>query len=227
MQQVKIKPVKAFTQFELTQNLLQNLNKFNLGSTAKLVLMYLSSCYNPKHSDMFPKQKTIASKLGISERSVVRAIQELVNEGLIIIECKYSNHYKFTSKIACYCPVNMSDDKRQDDTKQDAKLSHHEQIKRTNKEPLSVSDYKILKKYAISKGANNVQAYIKKLISSGSASVIIREHKKAVSNNKAMVEAVQKQIEANNYAIENRASMPQCFKDLRKKISLNSVETCK
>ena len=69
-----------------------------------------------------------------------------------------------------------------------------EQKKETKKEPLKVSDYKILKDYAIKRGASNIQAYINKLISLGSAVVIIREHKKAVANNKAMVEAVAKQI---------------------------------
>ena len=89
----------GFTQFELTQKLLQNLYKFKLTPTAKMVLMYLSSCYNPKHAEMFPKQRTIADKLGISEASVIRAICELHKEGLIISERKYTNRYKYTPKF--------------------------------------------------------------------------------------------------------------------------------
>ena len=89
----------GFTQFELTQKLLQNLYKFKLTPTAKMVLMYLSSCYNPKHAEMFPKQRTIADKLGVSEASVIRAICELHKEGLIISERKYTNRYKYTSKF--------------------------------------------------------------------------------------------------------------------------------
>lgn len=96
---VKKMPNTGFTQFELTQKLLQNLNNFKLTPTAKLVLMYLSSCYNPKHGEMFPKQKTIADKIGVSEASVIRAISELHKEGLIFSERKYTNRYVFTSKF--------------------------------------------------------------------------------------------------------------------------------
>lgn len=96
---VKSMPLKGISQFELTQKLLQNLYKFRLTPTAKLVLLYLSSCYNPKHAEMFPKQRTIADKLGVSEASVIRAICELHKEGLIISERKYTNRYKYTSKF--------------------------------------------------------------------------------------------------------------------------------
>ena len=103
---VKKHATHGFSQFTLTQNLLNNLQQFEITPTAKLVLLYLSSCYNPKKADMFPKQKTIAAKIGISERSVVRAISELIQAGLIIVECKYSNRYKFTSKIVAEPPRN-------------------------------------------------------------------------------------------------------------------------
>lgn len=96
---VKSMPIKGISQFELTQKLLQNLYKFKLTPTAKMVLMYLSSCYNPKHAEMFPKQRTIADKLGVSEASVIRAICELHKEGLIISERKYTNRYKYTPKF--------------------------------------------------------------------------------------------------------------------------------
>ena len=91
--------VHGFSQIELTNWLLNNLSQFNLKPTTKLVLLYLSGCYNPKHADVFPKQKTIALQMGISEASVIRAIQELHKEGLIISERKYTNRYKFTSRI--------------------------------------------------------------------------------------------------------------------------------
>lgn len=89
----------GISQIELTNFLLNNLSQFNLKPTTKLVLLYLSGCYNPKHADVFPKQKTIALQMGISEASVIRAIQELHKEGLIISERKYTNRYKFTSRI--------------------------------------------------------------------------------------------------------------------------------
>ncbi len=89
----------AIRQVELLNYLLNNLSQFNLKPTTKLVLLYLAGCYNPKHTEVFPKQKTIALKMGISEASVIRAIQELHKEGLIISERKYTNRYKFTSRI--------------------------------------------------------------------------------------------------------------------------------
>lgn len=86
----------AFTQFDLTKSLLQNLNKFEISPIAKLVLLELSTCYNPKRKHIFPKQKTLALKIGCSERSIVRAIQELFKAGLILVECKTTNRYVFS-----------------------------------------------------------------------------------------------------------------------------------
>ena len=45
---------------------------------------------------MFPKQETIADKLGISLSSVKRAIKELAKANIIIIELKFSNRYNLT-----------------------------------------------------------------------------------------------------------------------------------
>ncbi len=98
--------LNGFTQFDLSKKVLNNLNNYNLKPTAKLVLLYLCDCYNPKHGEMFPKQSTIAEKLGISEVSVTRAVQELHKEGLLISERKYTNKYKFTSRIVAECPNN-------------------------------------------------------------------------------------------------------------------------
>lgn len=187
MNTVKKHGAHGFSQFKLTQNLLNNLSQFDLTSNEKLVLLYLSSCYNPKKADMFPKQKTIAAKIGISERSVVRAIQGLIKQGLIVVECKYTNHYKFTSKIVGKCPQNdfnsqddnLSAELGQNDTQQGDNLSphEHEPIKEHTKQPASVEDFKILKDYAESKGAKNITAYINALKQSGSAEKIIKEFK--------------------------------------------------
>ena len=95
----KSKSGHGFTQFELVNYLLQNLNKWDLTPTEQLVLLQLASCYNPKNKFVFPKQKNIAQKINVTERSVVRAIQKLVKEGLILIEYKVSNRYAFTQKL--------------------------------------------------------------------------------------------------------------------------------
>lgn len=177
----------GFSQFRLTNNLLNNLSQFEITPAAKLVLLYLSSCYNPKKADMFPKQKTIAAKIGISERSVVRAVQELFKAGLIIIECKYTNRYKFTSQIVSqppeieknFAPENMSDELSQNDIQQGDNFSEHNSkpMSEHKKEPAKVEEYKILKQYAQEKGAKNVTAYINALKKNGSAARIIKDFK--------------------------------------------------
>ena len=101
---------------------------------------------------MFPKQSTIAAKIGVSERSVVRAVQELFKAGLILIECKTTNHYKIVAKWGSYKPENekfftqdnMSDNSGQNDTLQTDNLSPaiHEQKKEQKK---NLKMWKILK----------------------------------------------------------------------------------
>lgn len=183
---LKNKIVKEKSQFELTNFTLNNLSQFKLTPTAKLVLLYLTTCYNPKHKEVFPKQKTIADKLGISEVSVTRAIQELHKEGLVFSERKISNIYRFSSKIVSERSINLIDDKQQIDSKENIKKIDsyvHEQIKETKKEQ-TVDDYKILENYAKSKGAKNIPAYINALKKNGSASQII----KSIKNNKKNAE---------------------------------------
>lgn len=185
MNTVKKEQYQPFTQYKLTNNLLQNLYKYDLTPTAKLVLVYLSTCYNPKHNDMFPKQRKIADKLGVSERTIVRAISELIKAGLIIIECKYTNHYKFTSKIVSQCFENLSDNIRQNDIKQYDNLTPHEPIKEPIKEPTinrggnvyNLEDEKILRDYAIRHHAKNINAYVNKLKNTKSAEKILNEAK--------------------------------------------------
>jgi len=227
MKNLKVSETHAehgFTQFELTTYLLQNLNKFNLKPTTKLVLMYLSSCYNPKHKEVFPKQRTIADKLGISEASVIRAISELHKEGLIISERKYTNRYKFTSKIVPECPENLQVDNLHNVSKKPCKKQAHdlEQIKETKKEPtVSVEDFKILKKYAINHGAKNVNAYVNKILHSGSENVknILHSEKAAQRNAEAMYNATLEVVRNLDFAKQNASKeIPPCFYEVRKKL---------
>lgn len=177
----------GLSQFEITQKIVNNLQQFDVTPTAKLVLIYLSTCYNPKKADIFPKQKTIAIKLGISERSVVRAVQELFKAGLILVECKYSNRYKLGSKIvseASENDKNFYDDKVSEDlskkgVQHNDNLSVHEREQKTEKkkEPINVDDFKILKGYAERMNARNIKAYIDALKANGSADRIIKQEK--------------------------------------------------
>ena len=182
----------GFSQFELSKKVLNNLKHFDLTPTGKLVLLFLVDCYNPKKVDMFPKQKTIAEKLGVSEVSVTRAISELHKVGLIISERKYTNRYNFTSKIlperAIVKQNKMIEKKYQNDNKEPIKMIAHdkEQKKKTKKEQTKVvalknsnkdkiTDTQILETYAKEHGATNIQAYINSLRISGAAASIIKQ----------------------------------------------------
>ena len=191
----------GFSQFELSKKVLNNLYKYNLKPIAKLVLLYLCDCYNPEHGKMFPKQSTIAKKLGVSEISVTRAIQELHKEGLIISERKYMNSYRLGQKIACELVENEQNkmiDKTYQNEKQSIKMipHEHEQIKEQNK-PTNVEDFKILKSYAESKGAKNVTSYIAALKRNGSAEKIVKDFKAKEAADKFYAQQI-KETEARN-----------------------------
>lgn len=230
MKTAKKQTTHAFSQFTLTNKLLQNLYKYKLTPTAKLVLLELSTCYNPKHGDMFPKQKTLANRIGISERSVVRAVSELVKEGLILIECKYTNHYKFSSRITSEWSENLSDDIKQSDTSNRDNLSLHEPIiEPINQHTGKVGDNvysetdQILVDYAKKRGAKNIKAYIAKLKLNGSASKIIREQKNVqnvTQNALRNFQETQKLLEEYKNMRENTVSpetIPQLAKFRNKK----------
>lgn len=89
------------SQFNLTQNTIKYLNVFDLNATAKLVLVYLTTFYNPDKKEFFPKYETIIKALGISERSVTRAMVDLYSLELVKKRRPpYShNFYQFTDKF--------------------------------------------------------------------------------------------------------------------------------
>lgn len=174
----KQKVLEVQTQFELTKSTITKLNTFNITPTAKLVLVYLTTCYNHNKSEVFPKQKTVAEALGISERSVVRAIQELINDGIVLVITGKTNKYKFTNKIL---NDKLSSDKCQNVISLSDKLSvpYIEQKKRIKKEQTEVE---ILEQFAIDKGVKHVKAYVKAIEKSGNADKVVekfREKEKA------------------------------------------------
>lgn len=221
----------GFTQFKLTNYLLNNLSQFKITPTAKLVLLELSACYNPNKPDMFPKQKTLAKKIGVSERSVVRAIQELVKAGLILIESKYTNHYVFTSKIGgewaqnknFFTSENMSDDLRQNITSKRDNLSRHEHepIKEQKKEPTNVEDFKILKQYAQEHKANNVTAYVNWLKRNGKDTKIIADFKAKEQSDRffaKQIEQTKELIQQNKRDAQTAVPPTKEWKELKAKL---------
>lgn len=101
------------SQFELINLVYKSklFQKMDLKPTAKLVLYALIHHYNPCNEDMFPSQKFIAQSLGISDKSVERAIKELAASRLIMYITKNVNRYKFTATF--FESVKMSDTNRQ------------------------------------------------------------------------------------------------------------------
>lgn len=228
----KNKPTKGFTQFELVNYLLQNLYKWDLKPIEQLVLLQLAYHYNPTNKFMFPKQKTIAHKINVSERSVIRAIQSLVKAGLILVECNLSNKYAFASKLTAelsqnekiFEPDTVSSDNDKISSTTD-KMSYPliEQTKEPINEPTSVDDFKILKDYAIKHNAKNIHAYINFLKKSGSDKQIISDYKRAKANNEAMLELARQNRENLERA---RIESDKCkldkdfFKNVRKRLML-------
>lgn len=132
------------SQFELINLIYKSklFQKIDLKPTSKLVLYALVHHYNPSNEDMFPSQKFIAQSLGISEKSVERAVKELADNRLIMYITKNVNRYKFTQTF--FGLVKMSDDVRQNvclnDRQNVGQTYKHEQKK--NKDVSFISSYK-------------------------------------------------------------------------------------
>lgn len=103
---VKSMPIKGTSQYEITSNLLRNLNKFNLTPVTKLVLLELTTHLNEDKngSVVFPSVEYIANVLGIGLTAAKKAIKDLINEGLIIKSKRSkiqgnNNKYLITPKV--------------------------------------------------------------------------------------------------------------------------------
>lgn len=231
----------ALPQIKLVNWLLNNLQQFNLKPTTKLVLLYLAGCYNPKHVDVFPKQKTIALQMGISERSVISAIQELHKEGLIISERKYTNRYKFTSRILNLGGLVEDFSQPEEIAEKNSKICSKEtensappcieQKEKQKKEQTEVykggnvysfqsAEDRILEEYAIKHGARNIKAYVNTLKSSGSAAKIISDHKKQKKVKQMALSSIQETQELiKNYNDMSLDSNAPCTSAAWKKFS--------
>ena len=91
----------SISSFEIVKQIYTSgmLASLKLSPSSKLVLIALANHYNPNKPDMFPSQDYLSKQLGISPRSIARAIKELSLVGVVIYETKNVNRYKFTSKF--------------------------------------------------------------------------------------------------------------------------------
>lgn len=119
----------TITQFELSKILYTSgfLSRANLTATSKLVLIALIQHYNANNAEMFPSQKFLSKQLGISEKSVERAIANLSSENYISYTTQKVNKYRFTAHF--FEQVKMSVDLRQNVGSDD-----RQNVGQTNKE---------------------------------------------------------------------------------------------
>lgn len=98
----------VLSQYEISKEIYESglLSKYEMTAGSKLMLIGLANHYNPKKPDMYPSQKHLEAKLGVSERTIRRAAQELKQLDLIDYENKKVHHYKFTAKF--FAEVKMS-----------------------------------------------------------------------------------------------------------------------
>jgi hypothetical protein len=90
-----MRKIKPFPSFELQKSLFSNGTKPHLTSSEILVAQFLLSVRYMK-GKIYPKIETIADATQLSEKTVWRSIEGLVQKGrLISVRTQTSNHYFF------------------------------------------------------------------------------------------------------------------------------------
>lgn len=196
----------TFTQFELTTQTVRNLGNYKLTSSAKLVLVLLTTHFNDKKNGavVFPSISYISETLGIGLTSTKQAINDLVKNGLILkskrnkIKGNY-NEYLLTLKVqnsTCEQSENELFEQSENDLFHEV-TNKSEQKKEQNKlvgDNMYSEENQILINYAKAHGAKNIRAYVAKLKLNGSAKKIINEQK-TIHNGLCAYEQTQKLIE--------------------------------
>lgn len=209
MNTVKKEVVKGFTQFEITSDLLRNLYKFNLTPVTKLVLLELTTHLNESKngSVVFPSVGYIAEVLGIGLTACKKAINDLINEGLIIkskrdnVKGNYNKYLLRLAKIdfnkgkngnrCIYTKTDLNSQKMQNKPSENELFKQSDSdlffIKTNNNEKINNKDDEYLKLYALKRGVKNIPAYINAIKKNGGAAQIINEFKQ-IKNRKKVLE---------------------------------------
>ena len=173
------------TQFELTKNIVTNLKHFELTPSAKLVLILLTTHYNPANgSVVFPSMPFISKTLGLGLTAVKQAINDLIKSGLIIKAKRdkiSGNHNKYllTLKVR-NTTVKQSENELLKQSENDRfnitnKETKKEQTEKVIKPVINVDDFEKLKDYAVKKGVKYPAAYARKIIEAGNADKVLSE----------------------------------------------------
>lgn len=119
-------------------------NKYNLSPSTMVVLFSLTYHFNTIRFDMFPKQNYIVEKTGLSSSSVKRAIQELIQNNLLLKKrTQYGNTYQFTSTF--FDEINLTQSRDQNNTPAEFKKIHSiKEHKKKNNKKLTSSNNQLL-----------------------------------------------------------------------------------
>lgn len=103
------------TQFDLSNAIYDSklLARVKLTPGTRLILLAMARYYNPNKPDFYPSYACLKEHLGVSAKSVERAIKELTSAGLITYITKRVNHYRFTSLF--FAMVKMTNHDGQND----------------------------------------------------------------------------------------------------------------
>lgn len=239
----------AFSQFEITSDLLRNLYKFDLTPVTKLVLLELTTHLNESKngSVVFPSVGYIAEVLGIGLTACKKAINDLIKEGLIIKSKRDNvkgNYNKYLLRLA---KINFKTGKNENEYKSTQtdingqkttnKPPENELLKQSdsdlfyigtnNNEKINNKEDEFLKSYAIKHGAKNINAYLNVLRKNGSADKIIKDYKaKENAKKRALrsIEETQSQIRIYE-SMKKNCILPfesKAWLELGKKINAHS-----
>lgn len=81
--------------------------KQDVGGLTKLVLLALADHSGANWSVAYPSQQYLADKCGISRSSVVRALEELIDLGLVVKENRPNSSNRYSLKLQCQDDTTM------------------------------------------------------------------------------------------------------------------------